>query len=90
MGTGYGKENGYAQLRLPSGEVRMIALNCKATVGTVGNSDHENVNLGKAGENVTWVSDLRFAVPYNPLRPPPTVVKVSLLPEDQGPCYSLG
>ena len=40
------KENGYAQLRLPSGEVRMIALNCKATVG---NSDHENVNLGKAG-----------------------------------------
>ena len=43
------KENGYAQLRLPSGEVRMIALNCKATVGTVGNSDHENVNLGKAG-----------------------------------------
>ena len=43
------KENGYAQLRLPSGEVRMIALNCKATVGIVGNSDHENVNLGKAG-----------------------------------------
>ena len=43
------KENGYAQLRLPSGEVRMIALNCKATVGTVGNSDHENINLGKAG-----------------------------------------
>ena len=43
------KENGYAQLRLPSGEVRMIALNCKATVGTVGNSDNENVNLGKAG-----------------------------------------
>ena len=43
------KENGYAQLRLPSGEVRMIALNCEATVGTVGNSDHENVNLGKAG-----------------------------------------
>ena len=43
------KENGYSQLRLPSGEVRMIALNCKATVGTVGNSDHENVNLGKAG-----------------------------------------
>ena len=43
------KENGYAQLRLPSGEVRMIDLNCKATVGTVGNSDHENVNLGKAG-----------------------------------------
>ena len=43
------KEHVYAQLCLPTGEVRMIALNCKATVGTVGNSDHENVNLGKAG-----------------------------------------
>ena len=44
------KENGYAQIRLPSGEVRMIRLACKATVGIVGNSDHENVNLGKAGK----------------------------------------
>jgi len=43
------KENGYAQVRLPSGEVRMIRLNCKATIGTVGNSDHENMSLGKAG-----------------------------------------
>ena len=44
------KENGYAQIRLPSGEVRMIRLNCKATIGVVGNSDHENVKLGKAGK----------------------------------------
>ena len=43
------KENGYAQVRLPSGEVRMIRLNCKATIGVVGNLDHENVKLGKAG-----------------------------------------
>jgi len=43
------KENGYAQVRLPSGEVRMIALNCKAVIGIVGNSDHENVKIGKAG-----------------------------------------
>ena len=44
------KENGYAQLRLPSGEVRMVRLACKATIGTVGNFDHENVSLGKAGK----------------------------------------
>ena len=43
------KENGYAQLRLPSGEVRMIRLNCRATIGQVGNNDHSNVNIGKAG-----------------------------------------
>jgi len=43
------KENGYAQVRLPSGEVRMIPLNCKAVIGIVGNSDHENVKIGKAG-----------------------------------------
>lgn len=43
------KENGVAQVRLPSGEVRYIRLNCKATIGTVGNADHSNVQLGKAG-----------------------------------------
>ncbi|MGN0642613.1 MAG: 50S ribosomal protein L2 [Huintestinicola sp.] len=44
-----GKENGYALVRLPSGEMRKFALNCMATIGQVGNIDHENVNLGKAG-----------------------------------------
>ncbi len=43
------KENGYAQVRLPSGEVRMVRLNCKAVIGTIGNTDHENVKFGKAG-----------------------------------------
>ena len=43
------KEGQYAQVRLPSGEVRKIPMNCMATIGIVGNSDHENVNLGKAG-----------------------------------------
>ena len=43
------KEGDFAQVRLASGEVRMIPMNCKATVGQVGNLDHENVNLGKAG-----------------------------------------
>lgn len=43
------KENGYAQIRLPSGEVRLIRLDCKATIGQVSNLDHENVSIGKAG-----------------------------------------
>jgi large subunit ribosomal protein L2 len=43
------KEGEYAQLRLPSGEVRRIHLRCKATVGQVGNVEHEAVKLGKAG-----------------------------------------
>lgn len=43
------KENGVAQVRLPSGEVRYIRLECRATIGLVGNGDHSNVQLGKAG-----------------------------------------
>ena len=45
------KEGKYAQLRLPSGEVRLVLLDCCATVGQVGNPDHENVKIGKAGRN---------------------------------------
>ena len=45
------KEGKYAQVKLPSGEVRMIFLDCKATVGQVGNLDHENVSIGKAGRS---------------------------------------
>ena len=44
------KENGEAQVRLPSGEVRIIRLDCKATIGQVGNIEHETVKLGKAGK----------------------------------------
>ena len=43
------KENGYATLRLPSGEMRMVPITCRATVGIVGNIDHNLVNYGKAG-----------------------------------------
>jgi len=43
------KEDRYAQVKLPSGEVRMVLLNCKATIGQVGNVEHENLTLGKAG-----------------------------------------
>ena len=44
------EENGMAQVRLPSGEVRFIRLDCKATIGQVGNLEHENVKVGKAGK----------------------------------------
>jgi len=43
------KENGYATVRLPSGEMRMIADNCRATIGNIGNGDHNLVTIGKAG-----------------------------------------
>lgn len=44
------KENGMAQIRLPSGEVRLVRLDCKATIGTIGNLEHENIKIGKAGK----------------------------------------
>ena len=43
------KEGDYAQIRLPSGEVRKVSMKARATIGTVGNSDHSNVRIGKAG-----------------------------------------
>ena len=43
------KEGRYAHVRLPSGEMRLVLARCRATVGTVGNTDHENVKIGKAG-----------------------------------------
>jgi large subunit ribosomal protein L2 len=46
-----GKEGKYAVLRIPSGEVRRILLVCKATIGQVGNVEHENISLGKAGRS---------------------------------------
>jgi large subunit ribosomal protein L2 len=45
------KEGKYATLRLPSGEMRMVPLRCRATIGAIGNADHENVTLGKAGRS---------------------------------------
>jgi large subunit ribosomal protein L2 len=43
------RDENYAQVRLPSGELRLIHIHCCATIGQVGNADHENVVLGKAG-----------------------------------------
>jgi large subunit ribosomal protein L2 len=45
------KEGGYAQVRLPSGEVRMINIECMASIGVVGNEQHQNIKIGKAGRN---------------------------------------
>src|SRR5213083_3571908 len=48
------KEGGYAQVRLPSGEVREVHIECYATIGQVGNLEHENISVGKAGRN-RWI-----------------------------------
>jgi large subunit ribosomal protein L2 len=45
------REGGYAQLRLPSGEMRLVRAENRATIGQVGNTDHENINIGKAGRS---------------------------------------
>jgi large subunit ribosomal protein L2 len=50
-GTTVAKEGDYALLKLPSGETRRVLVACMATVGQVGNTDHENVSIGKAGRN---------------------------------------
>lgn len=58
------KDGGYAQVRLPSGEVRMIRLDCKATIGQVGNLDYENIKIGKAGRkrHMGWRPTVRGSV----------------------------
>jgi len=45
------KEGEYVQLKMPSGEVRMVRFNCRATIGQIGNSDHINISIGKAGRS---------------------------------------
>ena len=58
------KEGKMAQVRLPSGEVRMIPMNCRACIGQVGNIDHENVQVGKAGRkrHMGWRPTVRGSV----------------------------
>ena len=58
------KEGDYAQVRLPSGEVRMIRVICKATIGQVGNLEHENISIGKAGRkrHMGWRPTVRGVV----------------------------
>ncbi len=58
------KEGAYALIRLPSGELRNVPVGCMATVGQVGNTDHENVNIGKAGKkrHMGWRPTVRGSV----------------------------
>ena len=58
------KEGEYAQVRLPSGEVRMVRMECRATVGEVGNIDHGNIHIGKAGRkrHMGWRPTVRGSV----------------------------
>lgn len=65
------KEGGYALLRLPSGELRNVSSNCMATIGQVGNVDHENVKIGKAGRkrHMGWRPTVRGSA-MNPVDHP--------------------
>jgi len=58
------KEGKYATLRLPSGEMRMVPIECRATIGVVGNGDHNLINLGKAGRkrHMGWRPTVRGSV----------------------------
>ena len=58
------KEGKYATLRLPSGEMRKVLAKCRATVGVIGNADHENVKIGKAGRkrHMGWRPEVRGSV----------------------------
>ena len=58
------KEGDEAQIRMPSGEVRIVRLNCKASIGQVGNIDHENISIGKAGRkrHMGWRPTVRGSV----------------------------
>ena len=66
------KEGKDAQVRMPSGEVRIVRTNCKATIGQVGNLDHENIQIGKAGRkrHMGWRPTVRGSV-MNPCDHPP-------------------
>jgi large subunit ribosomal protein L2 len=65
------KEGGVALLKLPSGEIRRVVVECMATVGQVGNVDHENVSLGKAGRK-RWMGKMPHnrGVTMNPVDHP--------------------
>lgn len=71
MATLMSRSEGYAQIRLPSGEIRKVKEDCYATLGQVGNTDHENVILGKAGRS-RWLGrrPLSRAIAKNPVDHP--------------------
>ena len=84
------KEGEYALLRLPSGEIRKVHINCRATVGQVGNIDFENITIGKAGRN-RWlgIRPANRGVVMNRTTIRMAVAKAILLSAANA-CYSLG
>ena len=80
------KEGDYALLRLPSGEIRKVHINCRATIGQVGNIDFENITIGKAGRS-RWLG-IRPA--NEPERPSAWRWRRPFSCRPQTPCYSLG
>ena len=85
------KEGAYAQVRLPSTEVRMIPVEAKATIGQVGNLDYENINLGKAGRkrHMGVRPTVRGSV-MNPCDHPHGGGEGKFSRWPSRPCYSLG
>ena len=70
-----GKEGKYAILRMPSSEMRRVLLTCRATIGEVGNAEHSNIKIGKAGRNRwTWHPPDRSRYRYEPCGPSRTAV----------------
>src|SRR5258708_14752147 len=65
------KEDEYALIKLPSGETRKVLIDCMATVGQIGNVDHENISIGKAGRNI-WLGKkpVNRGVAMNPVDHP--------------------
>ena len=55
------KEDKYSQVRMPSGEVRRIHIECRATIGQLGNIEHENQIIGKAAARGIWASARTYA-----------------------------
>ena len=55
------KDGDMATLRLPSGEMRLVRAECRATVGVIGNAEHQNVKIGKAGRKRHWACARRRA-----------------------------
>ena len=77
------KEGAYALIRLPSGELRNVPVGCMATIGQVGNVDHENVSVGKAGRK-------RHMFGYEPERPPARRRRRQIPGRTSGPGYPVG
>ena len=85
------KEGDNAQIRMPSGEVRIIRTNCKACIGQVGNLEHENIQIGKAGRkrHMGWRPTVRGSV-MNPCDHPHGGGEAQVPRGPSWPCYSLG